>query len=81
MTSFTLWDIVRNLLLATRWTIGLSLIASSSKSASPSAPLSIATLGPLPKREIPAGAGIYSLTRQLGSSIRAVRARISCRVG
>jgi DHA2 family multidrug resistance protein len=32
-------------------------------------PLSIATLGPLPKREIPAGAGFYSLTRQLGSSI------------
>ena len=32
-------------------------------------PLSIATLGPLPKRDIAAGAGIYSLTRQLGSSI------------
>ena len=32
-------------------------------------PLSIATLGPLPKKDIPAGAGIYSLTRQLGSSI------------
>jgi polar amino acid transport system permease protein len=27
MISFTLWDIVRNLLLAARWTIGLSLIA------------------------------------------------------
>jgi DHA2 family multidrug resistance protein len=32
-------------------------------------PLSIATLGPLPKKDIPAGAGFYSLTRQLGSSI------------
>src|SRR6478609_2233019 len=32
-------------------------------------PLSIATLGPLPKNEIAAGAGIYSLSRQLGSSI------------
>jgi polar amino acid transport system permease protein len=27
MISFTFWDIVRNLLLAARWTIGLSLIA------------------------------------------------------
>lgn len=32
-------------------------------------PLSLATLGPLPPREIAAGAGFYSLTRQLGSSI------------
>jgi MFS transporter, DHA2 family, multidrug resistance protein len=32
-------------------------------------PLSIATLGPLPKQEIAAGSGLYSLTRQLGSSI------------
>jgi MFS transporter, DHA2 family, multidrug resistance protein len=32
-------------------------------------PLSIATLGPLLKKDIPAGAGFYSLTRQLGSSI------------
>ena len=32
-------------------------------------PLSIATLGPLMKKDIPAGAGFYSLTRQLGSSI------------
>lgn len=32
-------------------------------------PLSLATLGPLPKREIAAGSGIYSLTRQMGSSI------------
>jgi len=32
-------------------------------------PLSLATLGPLPKKDIAAGAGIYSLTRQLGSSI------------
>jgi len=32
-------------------------------------PLSIATLGPLPKKELAAGAGFYSLTRQLGSSI------------
>ena len=32
-------------------------------------PLSIATLGPLPKKDIAAGAGFYSLTRQLGSSI------------
>ena len=27
MTDFTLWDIVRNLLLAARWTIVLSAIA------------------------------------------------------
>ena len=32
-------------------------------------PLSIATLGPLPKAEIADGAGFYSLTRQLGSSL------------
>lgn len=32
-------------------------------------PLSIATLGPLAKKDISAGAGLYSLTRQLGSSI------------
>jgi DHA2 family multidrug resistance protein len=32
-------------------------------------PLSLATLGPLPKRYIAAGSGFYSLTRQLGSSI------------
>ncbi|MBK1882209.1 DHA2 family efflux MFS transporter permease subunit [Luteolibacter pohnpeiensis] len=32
-------------------------------------PLSIATLGPLPKKDIAAGSGLYSLTRQLGSSI------------
>ncbi len=32
-------------------------------------PLSLATLGALPKREIAAGSGIYSLTRQMGSSI------------
>ena len=27
MVEFTLWDIVRNLLLAARWTVALSLIA------------------------------------------------------
>jgi MFS transporter, DHA2 family, multidrug resistance protein len=32
-------------------------------------PLSLATIGPLPKKEIAAGAGFYSLTRMLGSSI------------
>jgi DHA2 family multidrug resistance protein len=32
-------------------------------------PLSLATLGPLKKKDIAAGAGFYSLTRQLGSSI------------
>lgn len=32
-------------------------------------PLSIATLGPLQKKDVAAGAGFYSLTRQLGSSI------------
>jgi len=32
-------------------------------------PLSLATLGPLPKKDIAAGSGMYSLTRQLGSSI------------
>ncbi len=32
-------------------------------------PLSLATLGPLSKKDLAAGAGFYSLTRQLGSSI------------
>jgi DHA2 family multidrug resistance protein len=32
-------------------------------------PLSLATLGDLPKSDVPAGSGFYSLTRQLGSSI------------
>jgi len=32
-------------------------------------PLSLATLGPLKKKDIAAGSGFYSLTRQLGSSI------------
>jgi len=32
-------------------------------------PLSMATLGPLAKKDIAAGSGLYSLTRQLGSSI------------
>lgn len=32
-------------------------------------PLSLATIGPLPKKDIAAGAGFYSLTRMLGSSI------------
>ncbi len=32
-------------------------------------PLSLAALGPLPRREVAAGSGIYSLTRQMGSSI------------
>jgi DHA2 family multidrug resistance protein len=32
-------------------------------------PLSIATLGGIPKREIPAAAGLFSLTRQMGGSI------------
>ena len=32
-------------------------------------PLSLATLGSLPKRDISAAAGFYSLTRQMGSSI------------
>ncbi len=32
-------------------------------------PLSLATLGDLPKDKIAAGAGFYNLTRQLGSSI------------
>ncbi len=32
-------------------------------------PLSMATLGPLPKKDIAAGSGFYSLMRQLGSSI------------
>jgi len=32
-------------------------------------PLSLATLGPLPKRAVPAGSGFYNLTRQMGSSI------------
>ena len=32
-------------------------------------PLSLATLGSLPKKDIPAGSGFYNLTRQLGGSI------------
>jgi len=32
-------------------------------------PLSLATLGPLPKADVAAGAGFFSLTRQLGGSI------------
>jgi len=32
-------------------------------------PLSIATIGPLPKKDIPAATGFYNLTRQLGGSI------------
>ena len=32
-------------------------------------PLSIATLGGIPRREIPAAAGLFSLTRQMGGSI------------
>ena len=32
-------------------------------------PLSLATLGPLPKEAISAGSGLYNLTRQLGGSI------------
>jgi DHA2 family multidrug resistance protein len=32
-------------------------------------PLSLATLGPLPRQDIAAGSGFYNLTRQLGGSI------------
>lgn len=32
-------------------------------------PLSIATLGSLPKHEVPAASGFYNLTRQLGGSL------------
>ncbi|WP_036476762.1 DHA2 family efflux MFS transporter permease subunit [Myxosarcina sp. GI1] len=32
-------------------------------------PLSLATLGSLPKNDVPAGSGFYNLTRQLGGSI------------
>ncbi|MCE0498762.1 MAG: DHA2 family efflux MFS transporter permease subunit [Methylacidiphilales bacterium] len=32
-------------------------------------PLSLVTLGPLPKKDVAAGAGFFSLTRQLGGSI------------
>ncbi|MBP5976258.1 DHA2 family efflux MFS transporter permease subunit [Brasilonema sp. CT11] len=32
-------------------------------------PLSLATLGPLPKKDVSAGSGFYNLTRQLGGSI------------
>ncbi|HEY9632271.1 MAG TPA: DHA2 family efflux MFS transporter permease subunit [Coleofasciculaceae cyanobacterium] len=32
-------------------------------------PLSLATLGPLPKQDVAAGSGFYNLTRQLGGSI------------
>ena len=50
-------------------TIFLPLILRSIGSVMIFMPLSIAALGPLPKKDIAAGAGIYSLTRQLGSSI------------
>ncbi|OUL17472.1 DHA2 family efflux MFS transporter permease subunit [Nostoc sp. 106C] len=32
-------------------------------------PLSLATLGPLPKKDVSAGSGFYNLTRQLGGSV------------
>ena len=32
-------------------------------------PLSLATLGPLPRQDVSAGSGFYNLTRQLGSSV------------
>lgn len=32
-------------------------------------PLSMATLGPLPKKDVAAGSGFYNLTRQLGGSV------------
>src|SRR5258708_4251189 len=32
-------------------------------------PLSIATLGSIPKRDVPAASGFYNLTRQLGGSL------------
>jgi DHA2 family multidrug resistance protein len=32
-------------------------------------PLSLATIGPLPKKDIPAATGFYNLTRQMGGSI------------
>ncbi len=32
-------------------------------------PLSLATLGPLPRKEVSSGSGFYNLTRQMGSSI------------
>lgn len=31
-------------------------------------PLSLATLGPIPRRDVPAASGLYNLTRQLGGS-------------
>ncbi|MDB6019169.1 MAG: emrB [Pedosphaera sp.] len=45
------------------------LIARSIGSVMMFLPLSLATLGNLPKNKIAAGAGFYNLTRQLGSSI------------
>jgi len=50
-------------------TIFLPLILRSIGSVMIFLPLSIATLGPLPTKDIAGGSGIYSLTRQLGSSI------------
>ena len=32
-------------------------------------PLSLATLGPLPKQDVSAGSGFYNLTRELGGSV------------
>jgi DHA2 family multidrug resistance protein len=32
-------------------------------------PLSMATLGPIPKKDLPAASGFYNLTRQLGGSV------------
>ncbi|MEO6874005.1 MAG: DHA2 family efflux MFS transporter permease subunit [Opitutaceae bacterium] len=50
-------------------TLILPLILRSVGSVMMFLPLSLATLGDLPKSDVPAGAGFYSLTRQLGSSI------------
>ncbi|MGC4013594.1 MAG: DHA2 family efflux MFS transporter permease subunit [Luteolibacter sp.] len=66
LTGFLLMDI--NLDTGTKQ-LFWPLIARGFGSVMMFMPLSIATLGPLDKKDIAAGSGFYSLTRQLGSSI------------
>ena len=50
-------------------TLFLPLLLRSIGSVCMFIPLSLATIGPLPKNEIAAGSGLFSLTRTLGSSV------------
>ncbi len=60
MTEFTLWDIVRNLLLAARWTILLSLIAFIGGGLV-ALPVTLARISQNPMLRAPAGAYIALL--------------------